>query len=411
MLFSVVSLIVLSSPATSQIGWTNLTNTKLQDACPADFFGGQPYEFSYYCPGVIRAWSGGVADTLRNRLIVWGGGHMNYFGNEMYSLNLSSDPPSLTRLTDPSPINTDLSNCTAALSDGKPNARETYNGLVYMPHVDRMFVFAGALACGNGETATDTWTLDMNTLEWQRMDPVAGSPVPADLLGNEWSVADYDPNSRTVLLAWTDMLWRYTYETNSYDLLAQYGDAHVPYTSTGVIDPKRQLFIFMGHEYHDVQPKFLAIDISPGSTYQVEDWTSQVIGCDALATGCDGDNAESCTQDYAGLAYDPTRDRIVGWPGTGDTVYLFNPDTKTCEARTFPNGPRTTLTTGTFGRFRYFPLLDAFGAVFEAGQDASFLSLDPETGSITQRMPSSTRRPPSRDPLPREYKPSSAGSR
>src|SRR6185437_13332269 len=72
---------------TATTGWTELFNTKLQDACPPNYFGGQNYTFYDNCHYVITAWNGGIADTLRNRLIIWGGGHANYSGNELYSLN------------------------------------------------------------------------------------------------------------------------------------------------------------------------------------------------------------------------------------------------------------------------------------------------------------------------------------
>src|SRR6266849_7084854 len=162
-LFAPLSLFVLTGPVNAQVGWTRLPNTKLQSVCPPDVFGGQDYPFSYLCSNVINAWNGGIADTARNRLIIWGGGHNNYAGNEIYSLDLAANPPALTRLTDPSPINSDPDSCPAALSDGKPNSRESFNGLVYMPHVDRMFVFNGALACPNGLGGGDTWTLDLSS--------------------------------------------------------------------------------------------------------------------------------------------------------------------------------------------------------------------------------------------------------
>jgi len=42
-----------------------------------------------------------VADTVANRLIIWGGGSSSYYGNEIYSLNMTANPVTLTRLKDP----------------------------------------------------------------------------------------------------------------------------------------------------------------------------------------------------------------------------------------------------------------------------------------------------------------------
>ena len=151
--------------------------------------------------------------------------------------------------------------------------------------------------------------------------------------------------------------------------MANHG-SHVPYGATGVIDPKRKLFIFMGHEYQDfTTPHVYAISIAPGSTYRSQDWSSLVTGCDVLARAA-----------YPGMDYDPVLDRIVGYPNVGNTVYLFNPDTKTCVTQSFPNGPQNpppVCDCGVFGRFRYFPALDVFALVTESYMDAFVLKLPP----------------------------------
>ena len=355
---------LIPSPGPS-LGWTDLSNTQLQSVCPPNFYQGQDYAFSTFCNEVINAWNSGIADTLRNRLIIWGGGHLNYFGNEIYSLNLNTSPPTLTRLNDPSPINT-TDTCPAALADGNPNARETFNGLVYLANVDRMWVFNGGLACPNGLHDQDTWTLDMSTLQWQRMDPVNGSPTG---VGVTYQIAAYDPNTQTVFMNYNGGLWQYNYATNSYAILNS--NTAVPVGATGVIDPKRKLFIFIGSTLfgEDTAPHVLAVDISVGSTYVLQDWSSQVTGCTVLG------EAEA-----PGLAYDPIQDRIVGYPGTGNAVYLFDPDTKTCVAQTFPNGPQNlTNNNGIYGRFQYFPALNAFATVTETDLDGMLLRLDSGT--------------------------------
>jgi hypothetical protein len=355
-------------------GWNTLPNTMLQSVCPPDFFGGQNYPFNFDCHGVIRAWSGGIIDTLRNRMIIWGGGHLNYFGNELYSLNLNDSPPSLRRLTDPSPINTDLSNCTPTLADGKPNARETYNNLVYMTHLDKMFVFNGANACGGGNGASDTWTLDMSTLQWTRMDPVNGFAPPFNLTGvTNYALTAYDPNTRTVLVVWDGQLWRYTYETNTYDLLST--EAPASYAATGALDTKRNLFVFMGHDYQSSAPSIWTLDVSGNSPYVSKNISSQVSGCDAIGSA-----------GYPGLVYDPVLDRIVGWPNTGSTLYLFNPDTMTCTTQTFANGPTSPVRvadSGTFGRFNYMPTLGEYVLVNDSDQNAYTLGMTSAPTKVT----------------------------
>ena len=94
----------VSQPA-EPVGWTDLSSTVMQNVCPPNNYGGQNYNFYTLCANVINAWNGGIADTLRNRLIIWGGGHQNYSGNEVFSLNLAANPPAFSLLTEPSVFN------------------------------------------------------------------------------------------------------------------------------------------------------------------------------------------------------------------------------------------------------------------------------------------------------------------
>jgi hypothetical protein len=38
----------------------------------------------------MAAWGGGAHDTKRDRLIVWGGGHGDYGGNELYAFDVNT---------------------------------------------------------------------------------------------------------------------------------------------------------------------------------------------------------------------------------------------------------------------------------------------------------------------------------
>ena len=369
------------------VGWTVLSNTRLKDVCPPDGqkdWSGNPYLFSYQCRNVILAWSGAALDTRRNRLVVFGGGHGDYFGNEVYALtNIAEGLPAMLRMTDPSPINTDLNQCPEALADGKPNSRHSYGGLVYIPDADKLFVYGGSLACGSGGTSHATWLLDMATMAWQRMDPVAsgGGLLPTAVYAGPMVAADYDPTTKLVVMTDYGRLWSYDPVRNQYTLLN--GSVPLPTYSHGVLDPKRRLFIFMGQNTRqDGTQQVLAIDLARGGGHAVQDWSSQVTGCAGLAN-----------TNYPGLTYNASIDRIMGWPGHGNTIYLFDPDTKRCTTQTFPNGPPDVTGSGgaplpdlkrghngTFGRLRYVPALDATVLVNSWLNDAYILKLGPMPG-------------------------------
>jgi hypothetical protein len=339
-------------------GWHAVPHSSLESVCPAET---AAYDFRGRCKYVIAAWSGGVADTNLNRLIIWGGGHADYAGNEVYAFDLNS--LNMQRLNDPSPVNA-TSQCVETLSDGKPNSRHTYAGLACIAHANRMFSFGGSLN-GCGFFGNETWTLDLSTLTWKNMKPQGGPP--AALPG---AIADYDPNSRKVFLHDTRNFWEYDYDANRYRKIGP--DQNLDYHMNGVIDPKRKMFFAIGAA-GSAGGGLKAISIGSGSNYSMRDWTTQATAtCEPLLKS-----------GYPGLAYDSTLDRIVGWPNFGDVVYLFDPDTKSCATESFPGGPPDSshqggpkTSNGTYGRLRYFPTKDVFVLVNDAGNDAYILRLN-----------------------------------
>ncbi len=344
-------------------GWYEIPNTKLGYVCPPNT---PQYPFSSTCMNIIAAWNGGIADQSRNRMIIWGGGHNDYYGNELYALDLNQ--LSMMRLNDPSPLypGPPPLPCNSAMPDGKPNARHTYGGLTYIAHADRMYVFGGIVACTNGGGSDDTWTLDLKTLKWSSMDPHKGQQ-PRTIIGV--TMSDYDPNTKLVFMQNLRDFYSYNYDTNFYSRL-QFDQRDVSYHMTAVIDPQRKLFIMFGGQWED-NGGVKVISIVPHSNYQVQDWNAQVKGCEAIRNAA-----------YPGLAYDPVQHAIVGWSG-GNNVYVFNPDTKTCTQLTFPNGPADPQRNGTHGRFRYFEKLDVFALVNDVGQNAFVLRLRPAPGAET----------------------------
>jgi hypothetical protein len=333
----------------TELGWCEITGTKLEDVCAASH-GFDEVSGAEGCAGIINDWSGGIADTAHDRLIVWGGGHNGYYGNELYAFDLATRE--FQRLTDPSPPAPGGDVCPEELSDGTPNSRHTYNGLAEIVDGGQMWAFGGSLACGPGNFGDDTWLLDLGNLAWTRSEPASG-PTPGPHPG---VAADYDAATKKVFLHDTAALFRFDPATRTYERL---GEDSIDYHLTGVIDPKRHLFVLFGGD------QVRAFDISATSSYQMQTWDGQVTGCDAIRSAV-----------YPGLAYDPVQDRIVGWAG-GDTVYVFNVDTKACTAQTFAGGPGPQPTAGTHGRFRYFPKYELLAVVNGWQQNAFTLRLTP----------------------------------
>lgn len=324
-------------------GWRALPGTELASVCPgiAEIRGNDG------CQAVISAWNGGIADTKNNRLIFFGGGHFDYYGNEVYALDLSKG--ALERIVEPSPV-TNLETCPESYTDGHPSARHTYNGLAYLAAKGALYMYGGAKSpCGGMSDVT--WLLDLASLQWTRKDPHGENPF-----GAPGAAADYDRVSGLVYMTDTRSFFSYDSAKNSYAKLGSYYG--LDYHMTAVMDPERRLFLMFGGA-----GQMWSIDVRRGSKYELKDLSKRQHGCEALSHAA-----------YPGLAYDEKEKAVVGWAG-GDSVYIFNAETSTCRAMTFPGGPGPAQQNGTEGRFRYFPALDLFALVNDWKKDAYALRL------------------------------------
>ena len=307
-----------------------LPNTKIRSVLP------NPPQQGY-APYLVQAWSGGAVDSKRSRLLVWGGGHADYWGNEVYALDLPT--LSIKRIVEPSP-KTSEATCASELPDGTPTSRHTYDGLAYIAHADRLFSVNGSLSpCGYGDTAT--WTHDFATGKWQK---VTAQSATSTLYG---TMAVYDPTASKVYVKDQYDFFSYSLESNQYSKLnsaAQYVDYHLSAT----IDTKRRKFVMIG------------------DGVQIVDLTTNAM------TRMTTSNAPSfvTSQQAPGIDYDPVADRIVAWHGGGG-VYALNMDTGAwSQVATNPGPTASAPTQGTFGRWGYIPQFGVFALINDIDQNA-----------------------------------------
>jgi hypothetical protein len=320
--------------------WHEIPNTPMREICPPNYFGGKDYEFHYFCSGVISAWGGGTLDTLRNRMVLWGGGHNDYYGNELYVFDI--DRLAWERLTDP-----DLDFEYAQVSQekhasGNPTARHTYGGLAYIAHADRFFSHGGAVTGSTPSGGDRVWTFDFENLEWEEHNLDNMDTVSRE---NEHSI--YDPISHNIYLFNLTELYQYNYDLDQW---TQLDNDQISWRALGVaIDTKRNLLVSVGEGYVSVY------DLN-SQTYQRQLW--------------DTTGGNEIVSAYApGLEYDPVRDRVVGWAG-GD-IYSLDLETRQWTRIAAPGGPKRD-TNGTFGRFRYIPKYDVFFAVTDVDDNVFF---------------------------------------
>jgi hypothetical protein len=353
------------------LGWYDISGQQLAGNCPPTEFG---YDFAAFCSGVVDAWNSAIADTTRNRLWIWGGGHNDYAGNEIYYFDLTSQAVvRANNPADPTPT------CADAFSNGTPSSRHTYGGTVYIPTADVMFVFGGVPWCSSGGFISDTWALALSevgssgTGGWTQLTPTIagnGGVGPSNQFGN--SQLQYDPNTGLVFLnESTYGLWSYNYSTDTYTFLAS-APSNISLHEGTVIDPVHKLFLRFGDGHAE------SISIAPGSSYAVT--TLKATNCNTLASGnLEGNNP--------GLQWDPVLQLVVGWPNFGPGVYLYNPVTDSCTTETYStNAPpdshmtgSASTTNGTFKRFGYFPAFGVYALMNEWDIDVHALRLTPVT--------------------------------
>jgi hypothetical protein len=154
--------------------WCEVPQSKLADAEKkpvewSDWDGRSSASYSSFqrVMGVkgITAWSGAAFDQRRQRLLVFGGGHNDYGGNEVYAFSLLD--LRWQRLTDP----TAFPNRYPEIKnhDGTPISRHTYGGLVYLRERDSLFALGGSPdSAPGGCDARGVWFLDLDSLEQDR---------------------------------------------------------------------------------------------------------------------------------------------------------------------------------------------------------------------------------------------------
>jgi IPT/TIG domain len=322
------------------------TNT-LRSVLPSPLPPGNP-------AAVMTAWSGGAYDTTRNRLLVWGGGHGDYAGNELYAFDLAT--LTWSRVWGPSPnIPAPGPSCPNTYADGNPVARHTYDGLEYLPTQNRFWALGGSKACGSGAAGFDLWTFEGTA--WTER-----APIPQTMLG---LTTAYDPQTGHVFVQSSTGFYEYDPTANRWTERGRLGTSlSEDKVRTGVIDPTTRKFVVLG------DGEFFAWDLT----------TWQLIRPSTTAP----------TGRAPGLAYDPTSQRIIAWAG-GATIYSL--DTTTWTWSTIAPAAGNTVTpsapppAGTYGRFRYVPSKGVFLVVNSIDEPVYIYRLQaavtpPATGQI-----------------------------
>jgi hypothetical protein len=378
-MFKLILFLIFCSSLLAQ-SWSAIPNTAITEAicpangasgsqCAANFdacsVNGTPYPYQATCNQVIRAYSGGVARTKAGseQIIIHGGGHQAYVGNEVYAINLFGTP-SASRLTNPSQwlYSYNTLECVDQMNDGQPNSVHTNQGMAYVPRLDRVYRFFGSNACATGRTTGGIWYLDFAT------NPPVWTKVTPNPAGFTHSYSNMSNAPAGVANASYDEVTDKIYYTHSYrfyslrlsdNLITQLSTnptaVEAPFHGQSVIDTKRKNWWVFG------EGLAFRISIAAGSTYT---WTAPV-----LDTSC----TSLIASNSPGLFYDEVNDIFRGWVhNSGSTFWTMNPASLTCISYTVPGTvpPNGSEIHGLYGRGAYFPTLNKYVVVNDFGQTA-----------------------------------------
>jgi hypothetical protein len=326
--------------------WYEVPNSKLETVFP-----NPPPRGNTGPSSVMDAWSGGAYDTRRDRLIIWGGGHLDYSGNEIYVFDLKD--LRWRRLDEPTKV---IKEDVARYPDGRPSSRHTYNYVQYAPNIDRFFSLGFAAAYGGPAISGDAVdAYDFDALRW---DTKADKPANGITTG---AISAYDPT--------TGKLWHHGCLDDgslvAYDPIADswsrpLGNHALAYYATAAIDPARRIMVATG----GAENNYVLV------------WSLERPGSPSMIRTSGPKILESAHA--PGFVYDPVSTMFVGWSG-GAHVYTLDPDTWAW-TRVDP-APGNTVTptepneTGTYGRFQYVPNLNAFILVNRPGENVYFYRL------------------------------------
>jgi hypothetical protein len=313
-------------------GFCSLPNTRIRPLCAAES-GFPDVHGASGCVAITKAWNGGAFDSRRNRLIVLGGGHNDYYGNELYAIDLGK--VRAERLTDPGLPIAPTGTCVPSIvNDTQPNARHTYGGVAYLENIDALFVSGGSLACAEGAFGDDAWLYHFGSKSWERRFPSGPNP-----LAGPGMMTAYDAASGTVYVHDREHLYAYDPIANSYDQLTS-DRAYMGYHLEATIDPVGKRFIIAGYDGVADGGRVYSYSIDPQSDYTISEWNTS--GGAGLIGAV-----------YPGLAFHPPSGKLVAWgEDTPEKVFSLDLTNRTWSSEQM-SSPPAPVGNGTHGRWRY----------------------------------------------------------
>lgn len=312
---------------------------------------------------IFACWAGGALDSDHEQLVIWGGGHQGYGGNELYAFKLST--LTWSRLSVPSDISAWLAGggVTQVLPDGQPAASHTYDGQTYVPGVGLFSI--GECGVNTGGCSGDSFKVNLATLNptqfnsWTAITSWSPGPALVD------QMAHYDSSSNAIYATTASAsLWKLASPFNgTWTCLGTCTDQTLSFHQTAALRPGVEMVAAGGN------------GDNVGGNAGLKVWSLST--GNLSHSGWLGDSTIP-NANAPGFVWDSHAGKYVGWNG-GTTVYLLDPATWTFTAHTVSGSNTVTplcvgtvgtvcdsngqALDGTFGRFQYDAAHNAFVVV------------------------------------------------
>lgn len=344
---------------------------------------------------IIAAWSSMTWDPNRRQLIIWGGGHANYAGNDVYRFDVAT--LRWQRASLPSAVYARFDDRRYYAVDGPFNApisSHTYDNQEFLTLLDRFITFGGAsynagkiFLLDDGETATGPYLWDPSRAGanmvggssgsqvnkaifpgvtgahmWMNRDSIVTNGVGSNRPGsfvNGTSAYAFEQGNESVLVSESPQtggdLFRYRIvdvdqpALDRWDLVGP-GQRSYSDQGAGAFDPVRKLYLRTA--------RF-------GTGYGIVMWNVATPGPSNLPIKLvpPNNNGQFLLSNLHGMDYDPKRDAFVLWDGSGKVWYLKRPATGpafTAAGWTIAPAavsgavvPALTQSTGVLGKWKY----------------------------------------------------------
>jgi hypothetical protein len=291
------------------------------------------------------------------------GGHSDYSGNEVTSIDLSADSPAWVMR---SPASTSTAQNVAYYPDGRPSSRHTYWSTIWSPTNNRLMLHYSRFVYGSGVSFQDTngFNLDNNTWDAQKKWSAGYSANCMDANGDAYALGI----GYFALMKWTAA-------TDTWSTVATFADSVNVHPVCH--DSKRNhLFALawgdgQGNMLDGIAMSVSALRIS-GTTK-----TNITFNPSAALTQFQADQPS-----YAGMEYDPVNDQYLFYAsasGSTSRVYVVKPNsTSVWDMQVLPltagsATPPAAVGAGVFNRFRYVPALRGFVLLAAGTSELYFL--------------------------------------